>query len=195
MKNSLNKIALILTGIFLVSLTQAKTITVSVSDAGFLPASFAASVGDTVKWIWMGGLHTTTATSIPLGAATWDKAMNASNTVFEYVITKPGTYNYWCANHTTMMEASFTVTSSATNSTHSFALVSPDPAIQALDIRLANYRYSSDVIITDVTGKEVTRATLTGADNTIDISKWEKGVYFYKLSSGAETIDGKFEVQ
>jgi plastocyanin len=195
MKNLLNKIVLILTGIFLVSLTEAKVITVSVSNSGFLPASFAATVGDTVKWVWLGGNHTTTATSIPLGAATWDKALNASNTMFEYIITKEGTYNYWCANHTTLMEASFTATSSHMNSTHSFALVSPDTATQVLDIRLANYHYSSDVIITDIMGKEITRATLTGAVNTIDLSKWEKGVYFYKLSSGAETIAGKFEVQ
>ncbi|HXB11016.1 MAG TPA: T9SS type A sorting domain-containing protein, partial [Bacteroidia bacterium] len=131
--------------------------------------------------------------------ATWDNPINSSNTTFEYVITTPGTYNYWCSTNGTLMEASFTATPSAIvpniSSTKNFALISPDPAMQVLNIRLANYRYSSDLIITDIMGKEIDRETLTGADNTIDLSKWERGIYFYKLSSGSDAIDGKFEVQ
>jgi plastocyanin len=195
MKNIFKTLSLIFAGSLFASIAEAKTITVSVLNSGFSPSHFTATIGDTVKWVWVAGAHTTTATSIPLGASTWENPMNALNTVFEYVITTTGTYNYWCSIYRTTMEASFTVKASKVNSTQSFALVSPDPATQVLDIRLANYHYSSNVIITDVMGKEITRATLTGAENTIDLSKWEKGVYFYKLNSGAETINGKFEVQ
>jgi plastocyanin len=199
MKNSLNKIALILTGIFLVSLTDAKTITVSVLNSGFSPSSFTATIGDTVKWVWVAGAHTTTATSIPLGAVTWDNPINASNTVFEYIITTPGTYNYWCSVHTSMMEGSFTVTPASVqplaNTTNAFALVYPNPITQVLNVHLRNYHYSSDLVIRDVVGNEVDRETFTGMDNSIDLTKWEKGVYFYRLNSGAEAINGKFEVQ
>jgi len=199
MKNLLNKIALISTGILFAPLAQAKLITVSVMNFSFSPASFTATVGDTIKWVWVAGTHTTTATTIPLGAASWDHPIDASNTEFEYVITAPGTYNYWCSIHTTMMEANFTVTPASVqpveSSTNSFAVVYPNPANQVLNVRLRNYHYSSDLVVTDISGKEVARETLTGAENTIDLSKWGKGIYFYRLNSGIETLNGKFEVQ
>ena len=33
--------------------------------------------------------------------------------------------------------------------------------------------------ITDVTGRALYVASLTGVDNTIDVSKWSSGIYFY----------------
>lgn len=75
---------------------------VSVSDNVFSPNSFNAKVGDTVKFVWSSGTHTTTSTLIPSGAATWDSPMTSTNTTFLYIIRFAGTYNYVCTIHAAM---------------------------------------------------------------------------------------------
>ncbi|MEI7801668.1 MAG: hypothetical protein WCI97_03375, partial [Bacteroidota bacterium] len=61
------------------------------------------NLGDTVKWVWVSGTHTTTSTSIPAGATAWDHNMSSSSTSFIYVPNVSGTYNYHCSIHTTML--------------------------------------------------------------------------------------------
>jgi plastocyanin len=85
---------------------------VTVADFQFTPSSIPnVNVGDTIRWEWVNGTHTTTSTSVPAGAITWDQPIDASNTVYEYHATVTGTYNYHCMHHPSQMVASFTVTS------------------------------------------------------------------------------------
>src|SRR6516225_7610449 len=72
---------------------------VTVQDHVFTPSSFTINIGDTIKWTWLNGSHTTTSLTIPSGAATWDHPINVSNTSFIYVPSKTGTYNYKCTPH------------------------------------------------------------------------------------------------
>lgn len=87
---------------------------VNVRNNFFTPLNFNVNVGDTVKWIWQQGNHTTTCngstfTSLPIGADEWNAPMNLSNTTFTYVVTVPGTYNYKCQFHAgSGMVAAFT---------------------------------------------------------------------------------------
>jgi plastocyanin len=83
---------------------------VTVKNYAFTPSSFTINIGDTVKFIWASGTHTTTSLAIPSGAAAWDHAINSSSTSFVYVPSKTGTYNYKCTFHASLgMVASFTV--------------------------------------------------------------------------------------
>ena len=83
---------------------------VNVSSYVFTPSSFTINIGDTIKWVWVGGTHTTTSLTIPAGAAAWDDPINSSKTSFIYVPAKTGTYNYKCTFHFAMgMKGSFTV--------------------------------------------------------------------------------------
>jgi len=83
---------------------------VTVQDFSFSPSSFTINLGDTVEWKWVSGTHTTTATTIPSGAASWDHLMNSTSMTFIYVPSKLGTHNYKCTFHAAMnMVASFTV--------------------------------------------------------------------------------------
>jgi plastocyanin len=52
---------------------SAKQIQVNILNYEFSPKSFTASQGDTVHFVWVAGFHTTTSTSVPSGALTWDK--------------------------------------------------------------------------------------------------------------------------
>jgi len=85
---------------------ESVVINITVADFVFTPANVIATVGDTIRWTWIGTrAHTTTCdgifpgTSLPPGAVAWDQALNSGIPVFEYIITLPGTYDYVCTFH------------------------------------------------------------------------------------------------
>ncbi|GAB4285946.1 MAG: hypothetical protein Kow0098_00540 [Ignavibacteriaceae bacterium] len=86
---------------------SAAVINVSVDNFFFSPGSFDAAVGDTVVWTLISGTHTTTSTSVPPGAPTWNYQFTGPGDTFSYVITVPGVYEYICTFHPTTMLASF----------------------------------------------------------------------------------------
>lgn len=83
--------------------------TVSVQDFSFSPASIPdVTVGDTIRWVWVSGTHTTTSTTIPSGAVSWNHSITSTSTSYEYKVLVAGTYNYKCTPHAAMgMVASF----------------------------------------------------------------------------------------
>lgn len=89
--------------------SQATKHVVTVANFVFTPSSITINLGDTMEWQWLNGLHTTTSTTIPAGAAAWSNAIDASHLSFKYVPSVLGTYNYKCNIHPTTMLASFTV--------------------------------------------------------------------------------------
>lgn len=87
---------------------------VFVGNYFFNPANLNVTVGDTVKWVWQSGSHTTTSSVIPAGAATWDELITSSATTYSYKVTVAGTYDYVCTPHVAMgMVASFTASNPA----------------------------------------------------------------------------------
>ncbi|MEI6817069.1 MAG: kelch repeat-containing protein [Bacteroidota bacterium] len=70
--------------------------------------------------------------------------------------------------------------------------VYPNPASNTITIHQDNYFPNQQVIITDILGHEVYKAPLTGIDNTIYLTKWSNGVYFYEVRSEKESVRGKF---
>lgn len=83
---------------------------IAVMDYAFSPANLTGVyVGDTIRWEWVNGHHTTTSGSIPEGALPWDALITHDHMTFEYVPQLPGVYNYVCTPHVPVMVASFTV--------------------------------------------------------------------------------------
>jgi plastocyanin len=79
----------------------------------FSPSSFTAQVGDTVRWVGDFTIHTTTSTSVPVGAQTWNFGPGNFSS-FSYAIKVAGTYHYECAIHVSSgMVGSFTANPSA----------------------------------------------------------------------------------
>lgn len=103
----MKKIALLFLFFICFATIKATTINVDVSNFAFTPVSFDAAVGDTVTWTLVEGTHTTTSTSVPAGAATWNYAFSGVGDTFSYVITVAGVYEYHCLVHPTTMIASF----------------------------------------------------------------------------------------
>lgn len=83
---------------------------VNVQNYAFVPANLTVQVGDTIRWVWINGSHTTTSTTIPAGALAWDEPINSTNTFYEYRVTTTGVYNYLCTPHSSIQIASFTAT-------------------------------------------------------------------------------------
>lgn len=106
----MKKILLVLSAVLFLQYAFATVHEVQVSNFQFSPATVDAVVGDTMKWVWGGGFHTTTSTSVPNGASTWDAPMQSANDSFVYVLTVAGTYNYFCSIHPTSMTATLNVT-------------------------------------------------------------------------------------
>jgi plastocyanin len=96
---------------FLLCLTlaaRAAVHTVQVEDFKFSPATLNVNVGDTIRWVWVEGFHTTTSTMIPVGAPTWNSPITSANPTFSYRVMMAGTYNYVCTPHAPNMAGSFT---------------------------------------------------------------------------------------
>jgi len=83
---------------------------VTVGNFFFNPSSVNVNVGDTIRWVWSAGSHTTTSTpgAIPAGAASWDALITSSVTSFEYKVTVAGSYAYVCTPHAPGMAGTFT---------------------------------------------------------------------------------------
>jgi plastocyanin len=73
---------------------------VTVLSNQFSPSSLSVNVGDTITWTYgSGNPHTTTSTTIPAGAASWNSAISSGSTTFSYEVTVEGNYNYKCTPH------------------------------------------------------------------------------------------------
>ncbi|GDX53273.1 hypothetical protein LBMAG27_23200 [Bacteroidota bacterium] len=101
---------LIISFAFSYSEANATTQVVTVANFQFAPTNFTINLGDTVLFTWISGTHTTTSTTIPGGAVSWNHSMNSSSVSFVYVPAVSGIYNYNCAIHASMT-GQFTVSS------------------------------------------------------------------------------------
>ncbi len=81
------------------SMASAAQIRVRVQNFVFQPATINANVGDTIIWRFVNGMHTTSSTSVPVGAQTWNAPIDSAHTQFRYRVQVAGTYQYQCNFH------------------------------------------------------------------------------------------------
>lgn len=161
---------------------NAQVHTITQSGFSFNPQTLSVSVGDTIRWQWTGGSHTTTSIDVPDGAAEWESPLNNTTQQFEYIVTVAGTYDYVCVPHQGMgMTGSFTAgASTGVNSTFSDALL---PAQSPFSDRLI-IRTESETpvpfIVYDLTGK-IRLRSLAGGQTTIHTESWPDGMYILEI--------------
>ena len=194
---------LLLISIFIVN-GFSTTFIVNVGQGGgltFSPSSITnAVVGDSVKFVWVSGTHTTTSTSVPAGAATWDSPITSSFTTYIYRITVAGTYNYKCTPHAAMgMVGSFIASASGIENTgevvKGYTLFQnyPNPFNPATIIKFSIPQNSFVTMnVYDVSGKEITTLVNNQLQEgtykfTLDGASLSSGVYFYKINAGSYT--------
>ncbi|MBS1518905.1 MAG: T9SS type A sorting domain-containing protein [Bacteroidetes bacterium] len=130
--SKISTLLLLLIMFFANSNLRSTTHTVTVENFMFTPANLNVNVGDTIKWQWVNGSHTTTCngvfpgTSLPNGAAPWDSPINSGSTVFTYHVTVAGTYIYKCQPHAPDMGGMITAGSNSILFTENFDYPSGD---------------------------------------------------------------------
>ena len=167
--------------------------TVQVANYSFSPSSLNVTVGDTIKWQWVSGNHTTTSSNIPSGAATWDQPINSTHLTYEYTVTVAGTYNYVCTPHVGMgMIASFvaTTTTGISENNKNAVHIYPNPAKDKVIITLDKVPDNAIRIqFIDLTGKTVLdRSIKTQKELSLGVGDLTRGCYFVKVCLSNETV-------
>ena len=181
---------------FVVSKSYGTTWTVMVSNFVFTPANLDVSVGDTIKWQWVSGIHTTTSITVPTGAATWDEPITVSNQTYRYVVTVAGSYHYKCTPHFPGMEGFITanpigIKSEIGNLPKSYKLYQnyPNPFNPVTDIKFDIPKTSFvKLTVFDLLGGEVellVSQRMEAGSYVVDwdASRFTSGIYFYKLET------------
>jgi plastocyanin len=173
------------------------TWTVDANAMTFTPSTVNVTVGDTVKWQWISGTHTTTSTSVSAGALTWSAPLDIANTSFSYVVTQAGTYNYQCNFHAIFgmlgviianpigIKPIGTVVPANYNLSQNF----PNPFNPITNIKFDIPKSTIvKLVVYDMTGKQAALlfdGELSAGSYNVDwdASNFPSGVYFYRLSA------------
>lgn len=189
-----NLLILLFLSIF-ISQAVSTTRTINVQNFSFNPTPTTVTVGDTIIWQWVSGTHTTTSTSVPSGASTWDSPITSSNQTYVYKITTAGTYNYKCTPHESMGMTG-TITANPIGITPLGSIIPkdykleqnyPNPFNPSTNIKF-DIPVSGQVNIKvyDIIGNEIKTLVdgeLKAGSYSVDFdaSSITSGVYFYKM--------------
>jgi plastocyanin len=176
--------------IFSSSANAAATVhTITVADFNFSPATgLTVQLGDTVRWVWASGAHTTTSTGIPTGAASWDQPITSANMSYSYVPTVSGTYSYVCTPHSSMgMIGSFVVTNATAvpqTPAETGFMITPNPARSVISVRSAGS--SPAVNALDMSGRllPLQQVSVSGGDRVFSVANLPAGLYIIQVRSG-----------
>ena len=177
--------------------TFATTHTITTSNFMFSPSSgITVNIGDTVKWVLASGTHTSTSTTIPSGAASWDVTL--SSTPFIYVPTVVGTYSFHCTIHSSMT-GSFTVvnTTGVTHPATTALLFNmfPNPASSSVKLQFSQNDQPVSVLLTDMSGKAVlSKEYAASAEANIDIKNIPAGIYFVTAKQNGNEYKQQLQV-
>ena len=180
-------------------------IIVNVSNFAFTPANFTLNSGDTIIWHLSGGTsHTTTSTSVPAGANTWDQTLTSSSQVYEYIPTVAGAYNYVCTFHSSMV-ATFTVITPlgipTLNAVPELSLISSFSSSNELNIAYTiPVTTKATIVMNDILGKSVQKIMSSSVaagiyTKNISIANFPKGIYILELMTSEARISKKIVIQ
>ncbi len=177
--------------------SKATTIYVEVDATSFFPANFTANLGDTIFWYRIAGYHTTTSTSVPSGAASWNAQLTPTDTTFMYVTTTAGVYQYQCNIHGSMgMVAQFTVTDPLSVSTiqqNKIFRLRSSRVTEYLTIEIPELKEYFLPTVRDLTGRAIRYFDeIAPGTTTLFVGDLKNGIYILELTSGRRTQSYRF---
>lgn len=86
-------------GVLMPLSASAVTWTVNTTNFVFTPSTLTISQGDSVKWVWVSGLHTTTSGSNCVSDGLWDAPVDQQHPTFARVFNTGGAFPYYCTFH------------------------------------------------------------------------------------------------
>jgi plastocyanin len=179
----MKKIYLIIVLVLPALLGRAALYTINVGDFSFSPSTLSAECGDTIRWVWQSGTHSTTSLTIPGCASPWDAPINSTNTTFQMVLPPncSGSFDYHCKFHPTQMTGVINVTCPVgINEIDANAnLIFPNPFSDKLSVI---YKGIDRIVIYDIIGNAVKEGTLkTGEITEFNVADLPRGTYFIRM--------------
>lgn len=169
---------------------QATVVTITQQGLTFEPNTTTVTVGDTIRWVWTEGVHTTTSTDVPANAAAWDSPLTSEVPVFEYIVTVAGNYNYVCTPHASLgMTGSFIATGTlgiSSKAMNTNIRIYPNPAKDNTTVSFT-YGKSANAILSlyDLLGNRLNSNEVLvkqGINNLqVPIVEIQPGIYFVEL--------------
>ena len=150
-------------------------------------------LGDTIQWYSNKSAkrsHTITSTKIPVGAKTFNFPVPIANQEFNYIIEKPGIYEYECTPHAPFMSGFFEVESPSGigdkieyRTFETGPIIHPNPVTDKMRIAQLSPEILYQLTISDAMGKSIYSTTLkNSAFADVDISQYPLGTYTAQLS-------------
>lgn len=183
---------------------QTETVTIDWSfgsNSDVMPATAATNadrtieVGDTVVWNYYAtGTHTVTSEAGSTEA--WDSGLIASGTGVTYskTFTAVGTNAYVCTPHNGNMYGTITVVADGTLSAPQFDVptkfsIFPNPSSDVMNINIPMLTDEGlKLEIFNVLGKKVYTQQLSKLSSSVNIAKWNSGLYLVRLTSPDQDI-------
>ncbi len=156
----------------------------------FNPKVFNVAVGDTIRWVWTSGAHTTTSSNIPAAAASWDSPLTSAVNQFDYVVTAAGVYDYVCTPHVELgMTGSFTATGTlgiSNDIVNNSVKIYPNPAGNLTNVLFIADKSNTAVLsVYDLLGNQVNKREVSirqGSNNLpLSVESMLPGIYFIEL--------------
>src|SRR5260221_12052502 len=146
-----------------VTLANATVHQVQVLSGSFSPSTVNAVCGDTVGWILISGTHTTTSTSVPSCATSWNAPINSTTPVYAIVVPCAGTYNYECSFHLFTGVINVTCTSGIEEANANPASVFPNPSADGIyNVSFgAGMNAPTEIFVLDMVGKTMMSDTVS----------------------------------
>jgi plastocyanin len=178
---------------------------VSVQNFQFVPSTLNVNTGDTIKWQWVNGDHTTTSLTVPAGALIWDSPINQTTQTYKYVVTVAGNYTYKCTPHFPNMVGSFNASpigikpiSSKVPENFNLYQNYPNPfnpsTVIKFDVAAGKSEVSNvKMIVYNIYGQEVEELVnepLTPGSYSVtwNASNFPSGIYFYEMTANNEKL-------
>jgi hypothetical protein len=210
MKTKLLILLLFFTVVYSFSQTETITIpwdyfTVPADDPNFetgnmFDTNITIEEGDTVTWEWITSTHN--VKSVPrgtFGTAGSDSDVYPADYTYSYTFNTIGVYDFECVPHSSIMYGTITVVAEGTLSVDDVEKVDfsiyPNPSNYKLNIRLAQNSNAANVEVYDILGKRIYRQTLTSTQSSINVSRWNAGVYLVKITNDNGTQTKRFVKQ
>jgi glucose/arabinose dehydrogenase len=115
----------------------AATVGVNVTDFSFAPRTVTVQRGDTVRWSWVKGSHSTTSGIPGSPSGQWDSGVQSAGFRFQHTFDRAGSFPYFCTPHgASGMAGSVIVRDSSTGSSPLENPVKPPVKKGNLTIRL-----------------------------------------------------------
>ncbi|MEO6166700.1 MAG: T9SS type A sorting domain-containing protein [Chitinophagales bacterium] len=208
MKKNLYQLMLVIAVfLFTSSFTKATTHTITVADFQFTPDTMTIEPGDTITWLWVNGLHTTTSNGIPSGAAPWNSLLDSMHTSFTYIATEPGTYHYISVPDLPAMTGTFTIPGAEVGiddvalSPVTFDLVSNLVHNEVAITYTVRTNTSIDVALYNISGVRLEtllqeKATVGKYQSSFYLQQtFPTGMYFIRMQSGSIAVTRRMVVQ